>query len=151
MIKLSQMTDHAFVSLGFLGRKSWYSMSVAILSKQACLVLYKVHKLIKLLVLKRDLMRTNRSSPSNYLLNRKHSKIIDLEIIEILNDPITLTSYSDKSEGPYLHGEYCSLDGKWNIIHRFIRKTLISIDKILNYENTYTINHNQVNLIDRIN
>ena len=96
-------------------------------------------------------MRTNRSSPSDYFLKRNYSKIINLEITNILHELTTLSSYSENSVRPFQLGEFCSLDGKWNIINRFIRKTLILLDKLLSYENTYSINNNEVNLIDRIN
>ena len=98
MIKLSKMTDYAFVCLGMLARKPGYTMSATELSKETGLALYTVQKLLKLLVSKSDFIRANRGALGGYVLNRNSSEISVVEIIEALDGPITLTSCVDKSE-----------------------------------------------------
>ena len=53
------MNYHAVVCLGSFALKPLYSMQATILLKETRLVLNTVHKLLKLLISKSDLMETN--------------------------------------------------------------------------------------------
>ena len=153
MIKLSKMTDYAVVCLGTLARKLGYSMSANELSKDTGLTLYTVQKLLKLLCLKSDFTMANRRVLGGYILNRNSSEISFVEIIEVLDEPITLTSCVDNSESFCEASDICFLGGKWNKINEIIRKFLndISLKDLLSYANTFLINDNKDVLIDRIN
>ena len=59
MIRLSKRTDYAIVCLGLFAVKSLYSVRATILFKETSLAIYTVQKLLKLLVSKSDLMKTN--------------------------------------------------------------------------------------------
>ena len=153
MIKLSKMTDYAFVCLGMLARRPGSSMSANELSKETGLALYTVQKLLKLLASKSDFIRANRGALGGYMLNRNSSQISVVEIIEALDGPITLTSCVDKSESFCEASDICFLGGKWNKINEIIRKSLndISLKELLSYENPFLIDDNKDALIDRIN
>ena len=153
MIKLSKMTDYAFVCLGMLARRPGSSMSATELSKETGLALYTVQKLLKLLVSKSDFIRANRGALGGYMLNRNSSEISVVEIIEALDGPITLTSCVDKSESFCEASDICFLGGKWNKINEIIRKSLndISLKELLSYETPFLLDDNKDALIDRIN
>ena len=153
MIKLSKMTDYAFVCLGTLARRPGSSMSATELSKETGLALYTVQKLLKLLVSKSDFIRANRGALGGYMLNRNSSEISVVEIIEALDGPITLTSCVDNSESFCETSDICFLGGKWNKINEIIRQSLndISLEDLLSYENPFIIEDNKETLIDRIN
>ena len=153
MIKLSKMTDYAFVCLGTLARRPDRSMSATELSKETGLALYTVQKLLKLLVSKSNFIRANRGAFGGYTLNKNSSDISVVEIIEALDGPITLTSCVDKSESFCEASDICFLGGKWNKINEIIRKSLndISLKDLLSYENPFLVNDNKNILIDRIN
>ena len=56
MFKLNKMTDYAVVCLGMLSRNPGSSMSARELSEATGLTLYTVQKLLKLLVVKSNLI-----------------------------------------------------------------------------------------------
>ena len=60
MIKLNKMTDYAIVCLGMLARNPGHSMSATELSKETGLTLSTVQKLLKLLVIKSELISSTR-------------------------------------------------------------------------------------------
>ena len=133
MIKLNKMTDYAVVCLGMLSRKSGYPMSASELSRETGLTLYTVQKILKIIVSKSDLISAYRGALGGYVLNRKSSEISVVEIIEVLEGPITLTACVDNSENLCESSSSCFLGGKWNKINDIIRKTLndISLDDLL--------------------
>ena len=143
MFKLNKMTDYAVVCLGVLSRKPGYSMSATELSKATGLNLYTVQKLLKLLVVKSNLITAQRGAYGGYVLNKKSSQISVIEIIEALDGPISLTACVDSSESKCEASNICFLGGKWNKVNEIIRKSLndISLYDLLNYRNTF-INEN---------
>ena len=142
MLKLNKMTDYAVVCLGMLSRKSGYPMSATELSKETGITLYTVQKLLKLLVVKSNLISAQRGAYGGYVLNRKSSQISVIEIIEALDGPISLTACVENSESMCETSKICFLGGKWNKVNEIIRKSLndISLDDLLNYEETFPIN-----------
>ena len=143
MFKLNKMTDYAVVCLGMLARKPGCSMSASELSKGTGLTLYTVQKLLKLLVVKSNLISAQRGAYGGYVLNRKSSQISVIEIIEALDGPISLTACVESSEDMCEASNICFLGGKWNKVNDIIRKSLndISLENLLNYEDTFPINN----------
>ncbi len=153
MFKLNKMTDYAIVCLGMLSRKPGYSMSATELSKSTGLTLYTVQKLLKLLVVKSNLISAQRGAHGGYILNRTSSQISVVEIIEALDGPIILTACVDSSESLCETSNICFLGGKWNKINQIIRKTLndISLYDLLNYEDTFAIESKKEVVLSTIN
>ena len=153
MIKLSKMTDYTLVCLGTLARKLGYSMSATELSKETGLTLYTLQKLLKSLFSKSNLIKSNRGVFGGYILNKNSSDISVIEIIEVLDGFITLTSCVDKSESFCEANDICFLGGKWNKVNEIIRKSLnyISLKDLSSYENPFSIDNNKEALIVSIN
>ena len=145
MIKLNKMTDYAVVCLGILSRKSGYPMSASELSRQTGLTLYTVQKILKIIVSKSNLISAHRGALGGYILNRKSSEISVVEIIEVLEGPITLTACVDNSQNFCEASNICFLGGKWNKINDLIRKTLndISLDDLLNFGTPFIAGDNK--------
>ena len=139
MFKLNKMTDYAVVCLGMLARNPGYSMSATELSKATGFTLYTVQKLLKILVVKSNLITAQRGAYGGYVLNKNSSQISVIEIIEALDGPISLTACVDSSESTCEASNICFLGGKWNKVNEIIRKSLkdISLYDLLNYGNTF--------------
>ena len=153
MIKLNKMTDYAVVCLGVLSRKSDNTMSASELSSKTGLTLYTVQKILKIIVSNSDLIRAHRGALGGYALNRKSCEISVVEIIEILEGPITLTACVDNSENFCETSNICFLGGKWNKVNDIIRKTLndISLDDLLNYGNPFISEGKKEIVVNTIN
>ena len=145
MFKLNKMTDYAVVCLGMLARNPGYSMSATELSKATGFTLYTVQKLLKILVVKSNLITAQRGAYGGYVLNKKSSQISVIEIIEALDGPISLTACVDSSDSKCKASNICFLGGKWNKVNEIIRKSLndISLYDLLNYGNTFTNENNK--------
>ena len=121
MIKLNKMTDYAVVCLGMLARNPGHSMSATELSKETGLNLSTVQKLLKLLVIKSELIIAQRGSQGGYILNKKSSDISVVQIIEALDGPISITACVDSSDNFCEVSNICFLGGKWNKVNEVIR------------------------------
>ena len=153
MIKLNKMTDYAVVCLGMLSRKSDCPMSASELSSKTGLTLYTVQKILKIIVSNSDLIKAHRGPLGGYVLNRKSSEISVVEIIEVLEGPITLTACVDNSENFCEASNICFLGGKWNKVNDIIRKTLkdISLDDLLNFGNPFVSEGKKEIVVNTIN
>ena len=153
MIKLNKMTDYAVVCLGMLSRKSGYPMSASELSIKTGFTLYTVQKILKIIVSNSDLIRAHRGALGGYALNKKSSEISVVEIIEVLEGPITLTACVDNSESYCEASNICFLGGKWNKVNDIIRKTLndISLDDLLNFGNPFVSEGKKEIVVNTIN
>ena len=153
MIKLNKMTDYAVVCLGMLSRKSDCPMSASELSSKTGLTLYTVQKILKIIVSNSDLIKAHRGPLGGYVLNRKSSEISVVEIIEVLEGPISLTACVDNSESFCEASNICFLGGKWNKVNDIIRKTLkdISLDDLLNFGNPFVSEGKKEIVVNTIN
>ena len=153
MIKINKMTDYAVVCLGMLSRKSDCPMSASELSSKTGLTLYTVQKILKIIVSNSDLIKAHRGPLGGYVLNRKSSEISVVEIIEVLEGPISLTACVDNSESFCEASNICFLGGKWNKVNDIIRKTLkdISLDDLLNFGNPFVSEGKKEVVVNTIN
>jgi len=153
MIKLTKMTDYAVVCLGMLSCKSGCPMSASELSSKTGLTLYTVQKILKIIVSNSDLIRAHRGALGGYALNRKSSEISVVEIIEVLEGPITLTACVDNSKNFCEASNICFLGGKWNKVNDIVRKTLndISLDDLLNFGNPFISEGKKEIVVNTIN
>ena len=153
MIKINKMTDYAVVCLGMLSRKSDCPMSASELSSKTGLTLYTVQKILKIIVSNSDLIKAHRGPLGGYVLNRKSSEISVVEIIEVLEGPITLTACVDNSENLCESSDICFLGGKWNKVNNIIRKTLndISLNDLLNFDNPFASKGEKEVVVNTIN
>jgi len=148
MLKLNKMTDYAVVCLGMLARKPEYVMSASQISKETGLKLYTVQKILKNILAKSDLLKTERGYHGGYTLKKNSKNITVTEIIEALDGPISLTSCVDKSDSFCQSSDICFLGGKWNRVNEIIRNSLndISLDDLLNFDNSFAIENEKSRL-----
>ena len=148
MLKLNKMTDYAVVCLGMLARRPHYFMSASQISKETGLKLYTVQKILKNILAKSDLLKTERGYHGGYTLKKNSKNITVTEIIEALDGPISLTSCVDKSDSFCQSSDICFLGGKWNRVNEIIRNSLndISLDDLLNFDNSFAIEHEKSRL-----
>ena len=148
MLKLNKMTDYAVVCLGMLARKPEYVMSASQISKETGLKLYTVQKILKNILAKSDLLKTERGYHGGYTLKKNSKNITVTEIIEALDGPISLTSCVDQSDSFCQSSDICFLGGKWNRVNEIIRNSLndISLDDLLNFDNSFAIEHEKSRL-----
>jgi FeS assembly SUF system regulator len=148
MLKLNKMTDYAVVCLGMLARKPEFVMSASQISKETGLKLYTVQKILKNILAKSDLLKTERGYHGGYTLKKNSKNITVTEIIEALDGPISLTSCVDKSDSFCQSSDICFLGGKWNRVNEIIRNSLndISLDDLLNFDNSFAIEHEKSRL-----
>ena len=142
------MTDYAVVCLGMLARRPQYVMSASQISKETGLKLYTVQKILKNILAKSDLLKTERGYHGGYTLKKNSKNITVTEIIEALDGPISLTSCVDKSDSFCQSSDICFLGGKWNRVNEIIRNSLndISLDDLLNFDNSFAIEHEKSRL-----
>ena len=148
MLKLNKMTDYAVVCLGMLARKPEYVMSASQISKETGLKLYTVQKILKNILAKSDLLKTERGYHGGYTLKKNSKNITVTEIIEALDGPISLTSCVDQSDSFCQSSDICFLGGKWNRVNEIIRNSLndISLDDLLNFDNSFAIENEKSRL-----
>ena len=153
MFKLNKMTDYAVVCLGTLARKPGYSMSATELSNKTGLTLYTVQKLLKLLVVKSNLISAKRGSQGGYTLNKQSNEISIVEIIEALDGPISLTACVDSSDSHCEASNVCFLGGKWNRVNEIIRESLnnISLNDLLSYGSIIPNQNKKKNIFSAVN
>ena len=152
MIKLNKMTDYAVVCLGMLARNPGHSMSATELSKETGLNLSTVQKLLKLLVIKSELIIAQRGSQGGYILNKKSSDISVVQIIEALDGPISITACVDSSDNFCEVSNICFLGGKWNKVNEVIRNSLndISLDDLLNPAGIFSIKSEKEPMLNEV-
>ncbi|MDA7692939.1 SUF system Fe-S cluster assembly regulator [Alphaproteobacteria bacterium] len=152
MIKLNKMTDYAIVCLGMLARNPGHSMSATELSKETGLTLSTVQKLLKLLVIKSELIIAQRGSQGGYILNKKSSDISVVQIIEALDGPISITACVDSSDNFCEVSNICFLGGKWNKVNEVIRNSLndISLDDLLNPAGIFSIKSEKEPMLNEV-
>ena len=152
MIKLNKMTDYAIVCLGMLARNPGNSMSATELSKETGLTLSTVQKLLKLLVIKSELIIAQRGSQGGYILNKKSSDISVVQIIEALDGPISITACVDSSDNFCEVSNICFLGGKWNKVNEVIRNSLndISLDDLLNPAGIFSIKSEKEPMLNEV-
>jgi len=152
MIKLNKMTDYAIVCLGMLARNPGHSMSATELSKETGLTLSTVQKLLKLLVIKSELIIAQRGSQGGYILNKKSSDISVVQIIEALDGPISITACVDSSDNFCEVSNICFLGGKWNKVNEVIRNSLndISLDDLLNPAGIFSIKSEKKPMLNEV-
>jgi FeS assembly SUF system regulator len=152
MIKLNKMTDYAVVCLGMLARNPGHSMSATELSKETGLNLSTVQKLLKLLVIKSELIIAQRGSQGGYILNKKSSDISVVQIIEALDGPISITACVDSSDNFCEVSNICFLGGKWNKVNEVIRTSLndISLDDLLNPAGIFPIKSEKEPMLNEV-
>ena len=126
MFKLNKMTDYAIVCLCILSNKKSTFVSAHQISTDSGLSLSTVQKVMKIICSKSNFLITHRGSNGGYRLNKKADDISIINIIEMMDGPLTLTACVDGNHEKCVSRKKCFLEGNWNKINLVIRNTLQS-------------------------
>jgi FeS assembly SUF system regulator len=129
MIRLSRLTDYAFVILAEMAQRDDYRTVVAAsdLSDQIGLPQPTVSKVLKTLC-RGELVAAHRGAKGGYSLCREASVITALNIIEVMEGPIALTDCLDENRDKpcELEGN-CPTSGHWTLINQAIQFALKAV------------------------
>ena len=133
MFKLNKMTDYAIVCICILSKKNSKFVNAQEISLESGLSLSTVQKLMKLMCSKSDFIITLRGSNGGYRLTKSASDISIINIIEMMDGPLSLTACVDGNHEKCESRKTCFLEGNWNKINMVIRDTLqsYSIDDLM--------------------
>ncbi|BCX17265.1 MAG: SUF system Fe-S cluster assembly regulator [Geminicoccaceae bacterium] len=126
MIRLSRLSDYGIVILTRLAREPGRAMAASTLARATAVSTAMTGKILKLLV-RADILVSQRGVRGGYALARPPETITVAQIIEALDGPIALTSCAD----PLVHAcgieSLCPARDGWRRINRAIREALAGI------------------------
>ena len=121
MIRLSKLTDYAFVILFAFLKESENVISVSHISDRTSLPEPTVSKILKTLC-RNNILESQRGVNGGYSLLKPAEDIVVGEVVEMFEGPIALTTCVDtNSENCALEG-ICELNGKWSGLNNEIRQ-----------------------------
>tara|TARA_B100001564_G_C20211676_1_gene477531 strand:+ start:151 stop:588 length:438 start_codon:yes stop_codon:yes gene_type:complete len=140
------MTDYAIVCLCVLSNKMNNFMNAQQISVQSGLSLPTVQKVMKLIGSKSDFIITLRGSNGGYKLTKSVSDISIINVIEMMDGPVSLTACVDGNHEKCVSRKTCFLEGNWNKINMVIRDTLqnYSIADLMCSEPVFLLNENKI-------
>ncbi len=146
MFKINKMTDYALVCISILSGKSDKYINAHQISMVSGLSLYSVQKILKTLASKSDYLITLRGSNGGYKLIKQASEISILEIIELLDGPIKLTSCVEGASDVCDCSDLCLLQGNWNRVNQTLKSTLrnFSVEDLINSHNYSDIREKKI-------
>ena len=92
MFKLNKMTDYAIVCICILSNKMDKFVNAQEISIESGISLSTVQKILKLIVSKSDLIIALRGANGGYKLTKKASEISIIDIIEMMDGPLSITA-----------------------------------------------------------
>ena len=126
MFKVNKMTDYAVVCIGILSIQSDEFLNAQEISSKSGLSLFTVQKILKILASKSDILITLRGTNGGYKLSKPASEILIVQIIEMLDGPIKITSCVDGADEICNCSELCLLQGNWNKVNKALVNSLSS-------------------------
>ena len=126
MFKLNKMTDYAIVCICILSSKANKFVNAQEISIESGISLSTVQKILKLIVSKSDLIIALRGANGGYKLTKKASEISIIDVIEMMDGPLSITACVDGNHEKCGSRKKCFLEGNWNKINLMIRNTLHS-------------------------
>ncbi len=126
MIRMSRLTDYAFLVLGhFVDHPETAAMSARDISAAVQLPLPTVSKLLKLLT-RKGLLASHRGVNGGYSLSRKPDAISIAEVISALEGPIAMTD-CNAGDGLCQQESHCSVRPHWHVINQAVQEALAKI------------------------
>ena len=120
MIKLSKLTDYAFVTLSRLALYDGQAVSASDLSDEICLPEPTVAKVLKTLT-RNGIVKSIRGTNGGYSLARHAEDLSVGEVIEAFEGPIALTACVDHNSNTCALEGICDLSGRWSPLNQQIR------------------------------
>ena len=127
MVRLSKLTDYAFVLLTQMVRRDGKAATTAILSEITSLPHPTVSKVLKRLT-KTGLLLAQRGATGGYSLARSADTISVADIVTAMDGPIALTDCAQGSHQSCQMEKNCPINGHWNRVNLAIRDALGSVN-----------------------
>lgn len=125
MIRLSKLTDYAFVVLAFLSKKEGQLTTANEIAVATSLPEPTVGKILKQLA-KSDFVKSSRGSAGGYVLGKEAKEITVADVIQIMEGPIAIISCVGKKNNICAYEEKCPTRGKWDKVNLSLQQTLKS-------------------------
>ncbi len=126
MIRLTKQTDYGIVLMTQLAASSDSLWSATDLSVATRLPTPMVSKILKLLV-RSELLDSQRGAKGGYSLSRPASEISVAEIIAALEGPIAMTECVEESTDECSYESFCGARANWQTINQAVREALEGI------------------------
>ena len=141
MFKVNKMTDYAVVCISILSKKLYGFLNAQEISSQSGISLFTVQKILKILASKSDFLVTLRGSNGGYKLSKPASEILIIQIIEMLDGPIKITSCVEGADEVCNCSDLCLLQGNWNKVNQALIKSLsnFSVEDLLHSEDLFAL------------
>jgi len=128
MIKLSKLTDYAFVTLVAMAERPVRNKGVSLLSASQLAGMTHlpeptVSKVLKLLS-KKDVIVSVRGAKGGYNLAHDPAQILISDVIAAIEGPIALTSCVKGSDDSCAIEDVCRMNGRWNVVNKAIKAAL---------------------------
>ena len=126
MLRISKLADYAIIVMSYMGAQTLTSFSALQLATANHIALPTVRKLLKLL-LKAELLSSNRGASGGYCLTRAAVMITLMDVIEAVDGNFALTECNDPIK-QCAKGKCCHVKTNWQVINGAIKKILASIN-----------------------
>ena len=141
MFKVNKMTDYAVVCISILSKQLDGFLNAQEISSKSGISLFTVQKILKILASKSDFLVTLRGSNGGYKLSKPASEILIIQIIEMLDGPIKITSCVEGADEVCNCSDLCLLQGNWNKVNQALIKSLgnFSVEDLLHTEDLFAL------------
>ena len=141
MFKVNKMTDYAVVCISILSKQLDGFLNAQEISSKSGISLFTVQKILKILASKSDFLVTLRGSNGGYKLSKPASEILIIQIIEMLDGPIKITSCVEGANEVCNCSDLCLLQGNWNKVNQALIKSLgnFSVEDLLHTEDLFAL------------
>ena len=141
MFKVNKMTDYAVVCISILSKQLDGFLNAQEISSKSGISLFTVQKILKILASKSDILVTLRGSNGGYKLSKPASEILIIQIIEMLDGPIKITSCVEGADEVCNCSDLCLLQGNWNKVNQALIKSLrnFSVEDLLHSEDLFAL------------
>tara|TARA_B100000965_G_scaffold385261_1_gene386299 strand:+ start:1131 stop:1589 length:459 start_codon:yes stop_codon:yes gene_type:complete len=141
MFKVNKMTDYAVVCISILSKQLDGFLNAQEISSKSGISLFTVQKILKILASKSDFLVTLRGSNGGYKLSKPASEILIIQIIEMLDGPIKITSCVEGANEVCNCSDLCLLQGNWNKVNHALIKSLrnFSVEDLLHTEDLFAL------------
>ncbi|BBL71934.1 SUF system Fe-S cluster assembly regulator [Methylogaea oryzae] len=125
MIRISKLTDYAFIVLGHMARGRAEVYAAAELADGTGIAMPTVSKVLKSLT-RAGVVRSSRGAHGGYALSRPAEETSVATVIYALEGPIAITECG-VDDHRCNQSDSCHAQGNWSVINRAIRNALESV------------------------
>lgn len=123
VIKLSRLTDYAFIILSEMVRAGDERLSATAISESTGVSEPTASKVMKILA-KSGVLLSVRGAKGGYVLAAVPEQISVARVVEVMEGPIALTACVEESDDRCAIETSCPLRGRWNPVNMIIQSAL---------------------------